>query len=74
MPRTVLGHGGACGVPALVWTGGGRTDGGALLQVAPTIAANSDLPWPNDADTDCLIRKKQSLKVDRRWPEMKRRR
>lgn len=74
MPRTVLGHGGAGGVPALVWTGGGGTDGGGLLHVAPTIAANSDLPWPNDADNDCLIREKQRLKVDRRWREMKKRR
>lgn len=74
MPRTVLGHGGAGGVPALVWTGGRRMDDGGLLQVAPTISANSDLPRPNDADRDCLIREKQRLKVDGRWREMKKRR
>lgn len=56
---------GVDGVPALGWTGGRA---GVLLvglcQVAPSIPANSDLPWLHNADSGRLMREEQRWKVE----------
>lgn len=39
---------------------------GRLCQVAPSIPANSDLPWFHNADRDRLMREKRRWKAEGR--------